>query len=140
VEQRVEIPTPSTPRFVAILLAAGGTFWGLFLLAGFGPAALIPLPFGIGYLVTVGYIVRSVMVPPLGVRYLIWGASILVQGAWLLWIVSDMAKRVAAGRQVFEPPLIIAWWAFATISSVVAIVCERRGGPAEPNCAPGPSP
>jgi hypothetical protein len=110
---------------IAIVLALGGCFWGVFLLLAFGPAALIPLPFGVGYLVTAGYIARSVTVPTLGVRRAVWVASLVVQGAWLLSVgIPDLPRT--------GPNLFFWWWAFATAASAVALVTERGSADAEP--------
>ncbi len=110
---------PSWPRAIAVILALGGSFWGVFLLWGFGPAALIPLPFGVGYLVTAGYIVRAVSLPSLDVRRIIWGASLMVQCGWLLSIgLPDLSRT--------GPDLFFVWWAFASIASAVAIATEQE--------------
>lgn len=82
----------------------------------FGPAVLLPItPFGVGYVVLAGYIVRAVSCPNLGVRRAIWVASVLVQGEWLCLGLAD-------GRVLSTPSL---WWAFATLASVAALVAER---------------
>ena len=114
----IDTPAPSVARLIAIALMMGGLFWGMFLLLAFGPVALFPLPFGVGYLVTVGYIVRAVSVPAFGIRMLIWIASLMVQGYWLLQSIPDITRT---GLN-----LISAWWLFATVCSVIAIATERR--------------
>jgi hypothetical protein len=119
----------SEPRLVAMLLAVGGCFWGLLLLPWLfqpdvSPRALAV--FGPGYLVTLGYIVRSVTTPPRAVRYLIWASSILVQGAWLVWLIWAVTEQLAAGRSVLRDiaNLMTAWWVFATAASVVGLLTE----------------
>jgi hypothetical protein len=111
------IAIPPLPRLIAVVLATVGAFWGVFLVLALGPDVLLSVPFAVGYLVTAGYIVRVVTTPALGVRRLIWGASILVQGAWLCVGVVDLGRRGA--------DLVFWWWAFATLASVVAIASER---------------
>jgi hypothetical protein len=109
------------PWVVAVLLAVGGSFWGVLLLAAFGPIALIPLPFGIGYALTVGYLVRCFTCPSLLNRRLIWAVSGTVQGAWLL---ADLKGGLA---HALEKPVPLLWWAFATLASVIALVAEVPG-------------
>lgn len=118
------------PRLLAALLALGGCFWGLILSPWFFRRDVSPLAiatFGPGYLVTLGYIVRSVSTPPLGARYLIWASSFLVQGAWLLWLSWGTMEGIAAGRSVLRDVAnpMAAWWVFATAASVVGLLCER---------------
>lgn len=115
----VEQPVSSLPRMIAVALALGGTGWGVFLLLAFGPTVLYPVPFGVGYMVTAGYILRVATTPAIGLRWLIWSASVLVQGAWLCLGIADLGR---AG-----PNLLFWWWAFATVSSVVALATERSG-------------
>lgn len=114
----IDTPAPSVARLIAIALTMGGLFWGMFLLLAFGPVALFPFPFGVGYLVTVGYIVRAVSVPAFGIRMAIWIASLMVQGYWLLLSIPDITRT---GLN-----LISAWWLFATVRSGIAIAKERR--------------
>ena len=118
---------PWLPRLLAVLLALGGCFWGLLLSPwifrpGVSPAAISG--FGPGYLVTLGYIVRSVSTPPLIARRLIWAGSIMVQGSWLVWIVWAIFEQVLAGHTLNEPVLFVAWWLFATATSVVGLLAE----------------
>lgn len=123
----VEQPAPSLPRLIAVVLALGGSGWGVFLLLAFGPAVLFPVPFGVGYVVTAGYILRASTTPAIGLRRLIWGASVLVQGAWLCLGIADLGRT--------GPNLFFWWWAFATAASVVALTTERVGPDAEPGAA-----
>jgi hypothetical protein len=112
--------TPSLPRVIAVVLAAGAAFWGGLLLLSFGPIVLLPFtPFGWGYIVLAGYIARAVSCPALGVRRVIWGASLLVQGGWLCLGLADGFDRAV------EKPITPLWWAFATGASVVALLTER---------------
>lgn len=115
---------PCWPRTLAVVLALGGCFWGLFV----SPLLVSPLAvavFGPGYLVTLGYIVRVVSTPSLTTRRLIWVGSLLVQGAWLAWFAWAVIERLAAGGTVNEPLLPFAWWAFAVLASVVGLLTER---------------
>jgi hypothetical protein len=114
-------------RSLAVLLALGGCFWGLLLSPWLFRPEVSPLAvavFGPGYLVTLGYIVRSVSTPPLMARRLIWGISIIVQGCWLAWIVWGISEKVMAGHTSNEPSLPVAWWLFATAASVVGLLAE----------------
>jgi hypothetical protein len=109
---------PTLPRLLAVFLAIGGVFWGLVLISGFGLAAFLP-PFGLGYFLTVGYVVRVLSVPSLQTRRIIWVASIIVQGWWLIAFgLPDMWMR--------GPNSASLWWVFASVASVVALATERK--------------
>jgi hypothetical protein len=110
---------PPWPWLIAFVLAVAGSFWGVLLLVTGGLAALAPLPFGVGYLVTVGYIIRAVSVPSLTTRRVIWGASILVQGGWFAYVALDAWPPAGADL------CLLLWWALATAGSVVALVTEQ---------------
>jgi hypothetical protein len=125
-EQR---PTSWVARLLAILLALGGCGWGLLLSPWLLRAHVTPLAvalFGPGYLVTLGYIVRSVSTPPAGVRMLIWASSLLVQGAWLLFLIWGVTEKVASGGSATTDAsnLMMAWWAFATAASVAGLLAD----------------
>jgi len=107
----------SLPRLIAVVLAVGGSVWGVLLLLSAGAAVLVWFPFCIGYPLTAGYIVRAVTCPSLVVRRVIWLASIVVQGGWLLYAGLQELPRVT---------LPFLWWAFATAASVIAIAYERE--------------
>jgi hypothetical protein len=117
-------------RLLAILLALGGCYWGLllspwlFFRANVSPLAVIV--FGPGYLVTLGYIVRSVSTPPAGFRVLIWVSSLLVQGAWLLFMIWNVFETIAAGGSAMHDieNIMTAWWVFATAASVVGLLAD----------------
>jgi hypothetical protein len=67
-------------RLLAILLALGGCYWGVLLSPWMLRADVSPLAiaiYGPGYLVTLGYIVRSLTTPPPPARILIWVSSLL---------------------------------------------------------------
>jgi hypothetical protein len=117
----------TAPRIIAGLLAIGGIYWGVLLLPLIPHAEnqLLPLlVFGPGYVVTLGYLIRVVTSPPLRGRQVIWGFSILVQGGWLVCYVVATLGGGAISR-LAEPNLIVAWWLFATVGSVVALMLER---------------
>jgi len=90
---------------------------GSFSFFAFGPRVLILPPTSVGYIVTAGYILRAVAVPSVNLRRFIWGTSILVQGVWLCVGIHDMTA--------LRPNLLLLWWLFATVCSVVAIATER---------------
>ncbi len=113
---------PSWPRLIAVVLALGGSYWGVLLLLVFGPAVLFPVPFGIGYVVVAGYIVRAVSVPSLGTRRGVWVVSLAVQGAWLC------AGLTGGLAQAADKPIPLLWWGFATVASAIALVAERPDG------------
>jgi hypothetical protein len=109
-------PGPTVPRCIAVILAVGGCAWGTLLLGIFGVFALFPVPFGVGYVVTVGYCIRAVTVPAYDVRQALWIASLLVQGSWLGITLTDGGIKDVLGF----------WWLFATVASAVAWRTEIR--------------
>lgn len=116
---------PLLPRFIAIALAVGATYWGGLLLLAFGPAVLLS-PFGGGYVVLVGYVVRAVIFPPFGIRQVIWIASLVVQGSCLCLGLASFGIK----------PEALLWWAAATLGSIVALVAELADIEAEPHPIP----
>lgn len=106
---------PSLPRYIAISLAIGAGFWGGLLFLVFGPTAFLPFPFGVGYVVLIGYIIRALSCPELGHRRLIWGLSILVQGGWFCLGLYDVLNHM----------LVQLWWTYATFGSVIALIAEE---------------
>jgi hypothetical protein len=127
---QAEPPASRVARLLAIQLAIGGSFWGLLLLPvllspnvpALAVAVLVP-----GYLVTVGYIVRSVCTPPPEGRLLIWVSSLLVQGAWLLFLIGSVIEKAVAGGSVAQDVSSVpaVWWLFATVASVVGLLADR---------------
>jgi len=120
----------SVPGSLAVVLALGGCCWGLLLSPWLFRGDVSPLAvavFGPGYLLTAAYIVRSVSRPSVQIRSLIWLASLLVQGAWLVWDLRGICQAIEAGRSM-PPVLLTAWWAFATGASAIALVadCPRQ--------------
>lgn len=114
----------SLPRLTAVPLAFGGSLYGVFLLNGFGWEALIQFPLAVGFVVTVGYFVRAITFPPLAVRRAIWGLSLIVHGAWLVWVgLPDLPR---AG-----PNPVILWWALAAAASAIALASEPGNAAAE---------
>jgi hypothetical protein len=128
-DYRTPQPAPPEPeqvkvlRLMACILAAGATGWGilcaLFVLQGDWRAQVI---LGPGYLVTVGYYWRTFGHPSPRWCRAIWGLSLLVQGAWLGWIVFAMFS-VPLGAGLFGC-FVIVWWAFAAAASLAALFME----------------
>jgi hypothetical protein len=119
----------TAPRIIAGLLAIGGIYWGVLLLPLIPHAEnpLLPLlVFGPGYVVTLGYLIRVVTSPPLRGRQVIWGFSVLVQGGWLVCHVVATLGNGGPISRLTEPHLIMAWWVFATVGSIVAFMMERE--------------
>ncbi len=99
-------------RGLAALLAVGGSFWGYLclssMLAVLGGDAIPLLVFGPGYLVTIGYLDLCLRVPSPGWQRAIWGASALVQGAWLLEFINSQLGL----RGLLENPWQSPYFAF----------------------------
>ena len=92
------------PRVIASLLAHGACFWGILLsplVAESSEKPMVFLTFGPGYVVTLGYLILVFIPPPLPARLFIWGLSVLVQGAWLVWIGVGLVQRLVMGGK---------WW------------------------------
>ncbi len=109
-------------RLLAGLLAAIASLWSVFCLlllwaCAFHPGAV--LVFAPGYLVTAGYIWRASTTPDLGARQLIWVASLLVQGAWLVLFLLDFRLP-----QDFSQALLMSWWLLACAGSAWALHLE----------------
>jgi hypothetical protein len=119
------------PRLLAIPLALGGCFWGFLLFPWvFRPEASLQglAIFVPGYLVTLGYIVRSAFTLPLMVRRLIWGSSILVQGSWLAFMIGSIIVEISRGGHLPHKGgdmFIFAWWVFATTASVAGFFVDK---------------
>ena len=128
-------------RFLAGVLAAGGILWGLLSVGAIGinGFSLIFIP---GYIITLGYIIRCVYTPRLLWRRMLWGASALVQGAWLIFYFGTLvygALRYAVGSRssdsgssdsiigdVVNP--FTFWWIFALAISIYGYRSDK--GPA----------
>lgn len=123
----MKLPQLHPSRLIAGILAIGGCSWGILflpLLVRKNVSPLAIMVFGPGYLVTFGYLVRLFGTPPLAWRYLIWISSLVVQGAWIVWMI-------AAGGlgQIFkEPPIPVAWWIGSVILTAVALAYESPKG------------
>jgi hypothetical protein len=114
-------------RVIAGLLALGGVCWGVLLIALIPHAEHAALPllvFGPGYVVTVGYLIRTVTTPPLRARQVIWVLSLLVQGGWLTWHVVGTLASSGPIHKLTEPRLVVAWWLIATAASIVALIMD----------------
>ena len=119
------------PRVIASLLALGACFWGILLspvIAQTSEKPMVLLTLGPGYVVTLGYLILVFIPPALPARLLIWGLSVLVQGAWLVWIGVGLVQRLAQGGNWNEPPLLVGWWLFATVGSIVGLLLEKEPG------------
>jgi hypothetical protein len=124
-------------RFLAGVLAAGGILWGILLggLAfenGVDWASLVLIP---GYIITAGYIVRCIYTPQLSWRRVIWGASIFVQGAWLLFYFGgDLYMSLKGENNVYTTQdkigdiinLMTLWWVFAFAISIYGLRFDKR--------------
>jgi hypothetical protein len=57
---------------------------------------------------------------------LIWVSSLLVQGAWLLFLFWGVIEKLVAGgsvaRDIANP--MTAWWVFATVASLVGLLAD----------------
>jgi len=124
-------------RILAALLAAGGILWGLLCFEAFMDhvrhadsfdSLLKLLIFVPGYLITAGYLTRCLSKPSLAWRRVIWGASALIQGAWLIFLLWE----TVAGQGFFGNLNLVAfltfggWWAFAFACSVYGLAVEPR--------------
>lgn len=115
------------PRVLAALLALGGSFFGVLLSPWIFRSDVSPLAlavFGPGYVITLAYFVRMLSTPSLSIRRLIWVASVMVQGTWMVWDLSGISAKIAAGQSVNEPLLPSAWWVLATAASVIGLITE----------------
>jgi len=97
-------------RLIAGGLAIGGTLWGLLLLPGVGLGLRFFLIFGPGYALTAAYLARTFSEPRREVRLVIWGASILIQGTWLIFVLAKWGPNV----------LVLLWWGPAVAASMIA--------------------
>ncbi len=125
----LRVSTIGPPRIVAGFLAIGGIYWGVLLLPWMPQPENLLLKlfvFGPGYVVTLGYWIRVLASPPLLGIQLIWGASVLVQGGWLVCHVVATLGREGGVTRLAQPKLVVAWWLFATVGSVVALMLERE--------------
>jgi len=119
---------PAVPRFIAAVLAFNGIGCGLLMLpemvATNAVRRLTLAPF---YLLTIGYLVRALAYPPLGMRRLLWLLSILVHGLWTsygLWLMATVPVYNLAY-------ILTAWWAGETAVSIWALLTERPDGAME---------
>ncbi|MFM8931358.1 MAG: hypothetical protein ACKOS8_05710 [Gemmataceae bacterium] len=120
------------PRVIASLLALGACFWGIILSPVIAEAIekpMVLLTLGPGYVVTLGYLILVFVPPPLPARLLIWGLSVLVQGAWLVVVgLPSIWEKLAHGAPLNGPLWLGGWWLFATIGSIVGLLLEKEPG------------
>lgn len=114
-----------TFRGLAAGLAMGGIGWGIFcaLLLLRGDPLRGLLLFGPGYVVTISYLWRAIVNPEPRWRRVIWGASVLVQGGWLVWSLVDAMQH---GRILTFPfaNLSNAWWFCSFVASLVGLLAD----------------
>ena len=113
---------PAIFRALAALLALGGIGWGVLLALHFPQSDKLAfaLMFGPGYVVTLGYCWRALAPPDTPWRWIIWGGSALVQGAWLFLPIADAFKH---GPSALVNPAT-AWWACAFAISIYALFTD----------------
>jgi hypothetical protein len=119
---------PMKFRFLAGLLAAGGVLWGL-LASAFVFRTLASLVFIPGYIITVGYIIRCFSTPRLSWRRVIWGASVFVQGAWVIFYFGAYGVMYSSGdsHSVGDVAnLMTLWWIFALGISIYGYRFDKR--------------
>ena len=112
-------------RLLAAVLAVGGVLWGLFCLPIFVNNEHVERPimvFGPGYVVTIGYICRILWTMDRDLRRLVWGASALVQGAWLCWFLIGILNQGFRGF-AFQY-LALSWWTFSFLVSAYALIVD----------------
>lgn len=120
-------PGLSFARVVAAFLAVGGGCWGLMCLLVICTAsdATPLLLFGPGYVVTIGYIFRTIVDPSRGVRLWIWGSSAVVQGAWWGGVTAFLLMGYSQGRPFEGLNILYIWWTFATFASIWGVFFDR---------------
>jgi hypothetical protein len=101
-------------RGIAAVLALGGIVWGAILLASFGLWALFPLPFGVGYILTAGYLFRAFDRLSPRLRQAVWLLSISTQGLFFVYSLPELASK----------PVLPVWWGFAAAASALALRLE----------------
>ena len=113
-------------RDIAAALSLGGLYFSvvLFPLIRDSDNPLAYILFGPGYIVTAGYVLRTVATLSLPVRRLIWSASLLVQGGWLLFHVVASVGSPSPLNQLFRPMFVVAWLCGAVVLSCVALSIE----------------
>jgi hypothetical protein len=123
---------PMRFRFLAGVLAAGGIFWGLLasgvILHFHTTASLVFIP---SYIITAGYIIRCIYTPQLLWRRVIWGASAIVQGLWLVSIVGIciwfyFEEGGSLEDYILHPIIAWVWWTFALGVSIYGFRFDKR--------------
>jgi len=107
------------PRIIAVILAAIGTIWAVFLvLISVGLAAPLLLGFAMGFVVWIGWVIRaSPLVLNVTARRGIWFGSVGYNGFWVYRMLESPAH---------ESIVLTGWWAVAALLSLIALLGERR--------------
>ncbi len=125
IESKVFQGGMTTSKIIAVILAAGGTFWGVFclpiLIGAWTHSVTLDLSLLAGYLITVGYFILCRLKLSLPARRAIWIFSALIQGGWLFFYLYGSIVR---GTPITEW-IIVVWWAFALVASLIALILER---------------
>ena len=119
-------------RLFASVLAFGSVLWGAFglfiIISLFRSSSSYLiwslLIFGPGYIIMVGYVIRAFCTLPTTLRRIIWAASCLVQGIWLVLSIDTVFSLMRMDQ--FET-LCIEWWIGTLIISVYGLIADRAG-------------
>ncbi|ADB14746.1 hypothetical protein Psta_0049 [Pirellula staleyi DSM 6068] len=118
-------------RSIAVVLAIGGSCWGLLLGAAFWAFGPLDDPllafaiFGPGYLATALYFLRLATFLNLWQRRSIWIVSLLVQGAWTATLIASAIGHSDGMQGGLRHPLVAFWLIGATIASALALFLEQ---------------
>jgi hypothetical protein len=120
-------------RVLAALLAAGGIFFSI-LCAGIvfeERDVLALLVFAPGFVITAGYVSRCFYTPQLFWLRIIWGASAIVQGGWLIYYFAPMAYRAFQHKDDTITSsdfinLMTLWWLFALVISICGFFYDKK--------------
>jgi hypothetical protein len=126
-------------RFLAGVLAAGGILWGILSVAAstMSQSIVTWLVFMPGYIITIGYIIRCIYTPQILWRRVIWGASTLVQGLWVVFYFGALGYGVlrygvgvSSGDSISiigdVANLFMLWWIFALCISIYGYRFDKR--------------
>ncbi|MEM1109589.1 MAG: hypothetical protein AAGH99_12960 [Planctomycetota bacterium] len=115
-------------RILSSFLAFAGLIWGVLCLPFFviNPSNALMF-FGPGYLVTAGYIWRSVWPPSTNERKILWTLSGIVQGAWLVltFETADSFWSSWNGGNL-TTKIVLSWWVIALAVSVAGLIADQK--------------